>query len=71
MSNTGIKYIFMRYKNGKPYLLEASIHVDGVKKTKTFSAFQFEDNMDDAMIAAKQWIENIKETQNHKRERNE
>lgn len=67
-SNSGEKNLCIQYKKDEPYRVKAALRLDGLTFSKTFSAFQFEGNMDNAMQAARDWLETTKKA-NGKRER--
>jgi hypothetical protein len=48
--------ICILYKKERFYRLKASIRVNGKRLSKHFSAYQFNDNLDNAIAAANEWL---------------
>lgn len=59
--------ICILYEKGKFYRVKASIRVNGKRISKMFSAYQFKDNMEDAINAANDWLALMQEERNKKR----
>lgn len=65
------KNICILYRRGKFYRVKADVRMNGPKTTKYFSAFQYGDDLDLAIAAAEEWVENMKAERNKKRERDD